>query len=226
MHSHIFNTLQWANQLWQYLRLNHIIRPADCMIVLGSHDLSVAHRAIELFKQGQASHIIFSGGSGKITQHYWDKSEARMYADIALKAGIASRDMTLEQTSSNTGENIRFSLALLKQQNLAHRHILLVCKPYFERRAYATFKQHCCEASVQVTSQHITFIDYFLNVPDLHLAIALMVGDLQRIVVYPQYQFQIKQKLPDKVMRAYQSLIELGFDQHLIGSRSHLIHSS
>jgi hypothetical protein len=43
-----------------------------------------------------------------------------------------------------------------------------------------------------------------------------MVGDLQRIKFYPALGFQIEQEIPDEVWQAYEKLVELGYDQHLI----------
>lgn len=43
-----------------------------------------------------------------------------------------------------------------------------------------------------------------------------MVGDLQRIAVYGKNGFQIPQDIPEKVWHAYEQLVALGFDKHLL----------
>jgi hypothetical protein len=43
-----------------------------------------------------------------------------------------------------------------------------------------------------------------------------MVGDLQRIRLYPEKGFQIYQEIPENVMKAYEQLISMGFNKHLI----------
>ena len=43
-----------------------------------------------------------------------------------------------------------------------------------------------------------------------------MVGDLQRIKIYPKKGFQIFQEIPDDVWQAYKQLVNLGYDKHLI----------
>jgi hypothetical protein len=45
--------------------------------------------------------------------------------------------------------------------------------------------------------------------------INLMVGDLQRIRIYPEKGFQIPQEIPDEVWAAYEKLVAWGFDKHL-----------
>jgi hypothetical protein len=46
--------------------------------------------------------------------------------------------------------------------------------------------------------------------------INIMVGDLQRIKIYPEKGFQVYQEIPEEVWDAYERLVILGFDKHLI----------
>jgi len=48
--------------------------------------------------------------------------------------------------------------------------------------------------------------------------IGIMVGDLQRIRLYPAKGFQIHQDIPDDVWRAYEALVEAGYDTHLVAT--------
>jgi hypothetical protein len=43
-----------------------------------------------------------------------------------------------------------------------------------------------------------------------------MVGDLQRIKIYPEKGFQIPQKMPKSVWNAYRKLVQLGYVRHLV----------
>lgn len=43
-----------------------------------------------------------------------------------------------------------------------------------------------------------------------------MVGDLQRIIMYPSRGLQLEQHVPDMVLKAYESLIDAGFTKHLV----------
>jgi hypothetical protein len=45
--------------------------------------------------------------------------------------------------------------------------------------------------------------------------INIMVGDLQRIRIYPAKGFQIPQDIPDEVWTAYERLVKWGFTKHL-----------
>ncbi|WP_340677610.1 YdcF family protein [Paraglaciecola sp.] len=205
-----------AECLWDYLRLEQEPLPADCIIVMGSHDLGTVPRAVELWRQGLSDLLVFSGGYGKITGQKWRKPEADIFAQIALNLGVPKKNMLLETESSNCGENLIFSMQLLTQQNIKPKQIILVCKPYLERRAFATFKQHCPDVGVAVTSQRLCFTEYIASVADVEQVIHLMVGDLQRIMLYPAKGFQISQVIPSKVLQAFKQLVELGYDHYLI----------
>ena len=47
-------------------------------------------------------------------------------------------------------------------------------------------------------------------------SISIMVGDLQRIRMYPAKGFQIPQDIPDDVWQAYRELVEAGYDSRLV----------
>ena len=85
-----------------------------------------------------------------------------------------------------------------------------------ERRSYATFKKHWPEKKLSVTSPQISFEEYPTDEIPLERVINIMVGDLQRIKVYPEKGYQVYQKIPIKINTAYERLIQLGFDKHLM----------
>ena len=46
--------------------------------------------------------------------------------------------------------------------------------------------------------------------------IDIMVGDLQRIHLYPARGFQIPQEIPPEVWSAYEGLVKAGYDRRLV----------
>jgi uncharacterized SAM-binding protein YcdF (DUF218 family) len=205
-----------ARKLWDYHHLYHEPVPSDCILVLGSHDLRVADRGAELYLQGLAPILIFSGGLGNVTKGIWKDPEADRFARIALDKGVPAEAIFIENQSTNTGENILFTQRLLEDKGLHPRTFLLVQKPYMERRSYATFKKHWPDKELIVTSPQVAFEDYPTPEIPLERVIQIMVGDLQRIRIYPEKGFQIKQEIPDEVWAAYEQLVEWGFTQHLV----------
>ncbi len=205
-----------AKKLWDYHHMDHALEKADCILVLGSHDTRVAERAAELYLAGWAPMIIFSGGLGNFTKDMWTETEADLFAGIAKKMGVPGENILIENKSTNTGENIRFTQQLLAQKDLDMKTFIVVQKPYMERRSYATFKKHWPDKRLIVTSPQIFFEGYPTEEITMERVINIMAGDLQRIKFYPEKGFQIFQEIPPDVWQAYEQLVEKGFDKHLM----------
>ena len=209
-----------ARVLWDYHRLGHTLSRADAIMVLCSHDTRVAERGAELFLQGMAPLLIFSGGLGTITRQLMTTPEAEIFAAVAERAGVPRDRMLVENRSSNTGENVSFTRRLLAERGLHVRSFILVQKPYMERRTFATFRKVWPEASIAVTSPQVTMDDYLRAYRNESLSptdvVSIMVGDLQRIQVYAECGFQIPQEIPESVWRAYEELVERGFRSRLV----------
>ncbi|ENM3876355.1 YdcF family protein [Vibrio cholerae] len=202
---------QQIETLWDYLQLHQQPDVADLILVLGSNDVRVAEHAAKLYHQGLAPYVLFSGGFGRFTQGVFNHSEAETFAAIAKDAGVPEHAILLETQSTNSGENLHFSNQLLVQQARPAKRILLVQKPYMERRAYATFMQQWPESveSVQVTSPAGSFFDYLTSELTSDFVLNAMLGDFERIRDYPALGFQITQPIPEPVMQAYQALLPL-----------------
>lgn len=205
-----------AKQLWDYHHMNHTLAKSDCILALGSHDLRVADRAAELYLEGWAPLVIMSGGLGNFTQDLWTESEADQFAAIAIKKGVPAKSVLIENKSTNTGENILFTQRLLKEKGADPQNFIVVQKPYMERRSYATFKKHWPDKNLIVTSPQISFDDYPTEEIPLERVINIMIGDLQRIKFYPAKGFQVYQDIPVEIWNAYERLVQLGFNKHLM----------
>jgi uncharacterized SAM-binding protein YcdF (DUF218 family) len=213
-------TYALAETLWDYHLMKHEVAKADTILVLCSHDERVAERGAELFHEGWAPLIIFSGGRGAITRSLWDEPEAERFARIAMSLNVPREKILVEVNSTNTGENIEFTKRLLAERGLDPQNFIVVQKPYMERRAFATFRKLWPEKEVVITSPQVSFRDYLAGYtcPSLSAAdvVSIMVGDLQRIKLYPARGFQIEQEIPDNVWRAFEQLVHAGYDKYLI----------
>jgi uncharacterized SAM-binding protein YcdF (DUF218 family) len=207
-----------AKIIWDYHHVNHTLTKADCILTLGSHDTRVAERAAELYHQGWAPLLVFAGGLGRLTEGMWSEPEADLFARIAIEKGVPQQAILVENRSTNTGENIRLVQQLLKEKGLDPQIFIVVQKPYMERRSYATFAQNWPGKQLVVTSPQISFEAYSTDNIPLEQVINIMVGDLQRIKIYPEKGFQIYQEIPSDVWHAYERLVALGFDKQLIGA--------
>jgi uncharacterized SAM-binding protein YcdF (DUF218 family) len=205
-----------AQTIWDYHHLNHKLEGVDLILALGSNDLRVAEYAAELYLQGWAEQLMFSGNVGALTRGKFAKSEAETFAEIAIQKGVPRKAILIEPESTNTGENVANSRRLLAECGLDPEKIILVQKPYMERRAYATFMNFWPGKHLIVSSPPISFADYPTTELPKDLVINIMIGDLQRIRDYPAKGFQIAQEIPSEVWQAYEKLVAMGYDKHLI----------
>jgi uncharacterized SAM-binding protein YcdF (DUF218 family) len=209
-----------VEKVWNYHQMHHELARADAILVLCSHDTVVAERGAQLFLDGWAPLLIFSGGLGTITRHLWTEPEADQFARLAIGMGVPGDRILIENRSTNTGENILFTRALLAARGLDPVSFIVVQKPYMERRSFATFKKHWPDRQVVVTSPQIAMDEYLARYSHARLSadevIGIMLGDLQRIRDYPAKGFQIEQDIPADVWDAYTELVRAGYDDRLL----------
>ena len=210
-------TDELARIVWDYMLMHEQPQKCDAILCLGSQDTRVAEYAAKLFIDGCAPILIFSGGRGRLTEGA-KQSEAQLFADIATRLGVPKDKIIIEDNSANTGENILFVSDLLKKLNMPVKSLLVVHKPYMERRTYATFKKQWPDSGVHITmtSPPLSFDQYVTGEIPKHQIINVMIGDLQRIREYPKKGYQIAQAIPTNVWSAYEELVSRGFTEKLI----------
>lgn len=103
------------------------------VVVSGGQTTSRAEKGIELYKQGYAPKIVFSGAA-------LDDGPSNAYAmrDQALRDGIPARDISIDEKSQNTYENAENSKRIIDEYGA--KKIILVTSPYHQRRANQTFE--------------------------------------------------------------------------------------
>ncbi|MFF1919209.1 YdcF family protein [Streptomyces sp. NPDC058221] len=214
----MITTESWADahRLWDYHQMQHELRPCSVAVGLGSHDLGVADAAVKLYKRGLVPLIVFTGATSRTTQERMPRGEAVHYRERALELGVPSVDVLVEPNARNTGENIRFSRALLEESGTNVSSVLLVSKPYEERRAYATARKLWPAVEIVSASTLMTFDDYVESIGDARLVIDMLVGALQRLLIYPDQGFMISQSVPTDVTAAYERLRSAGFTSRLV----------
>ncbi|WP_150240980.1 YdcF family protein [Nocardiopsis quinghaiensis] len=215
---HTITREQWrqAELLWDFHRMRHRLRPCDVAIGLGSHDLGVADRSAELYHAGLFPTLVFTGGNSPPTAPVFPRGEAVHFRERALELGVPDSAILLESEASNTGQNVTLSRQVLADAGITPATVLLVSKPYMERRSFATARKLWPEVEVTCASQPLGLDDYATGIGDAELVVDMLVGDLQRVMEYPARGFAIEQDVPRRVVAAYESLVASGFDGHLI----------
>lgn len=205
-----------AQLLWDYHLMHHDPRPCSVAVGLGSHDLGVADVTAELYHQGMAPVIVFTGSNSPTTRARMPRGEAVHYKERAVQLGVPESAVFLEPRATSTVENIEFSQAVLAEAGITASSVLLVSKPYEERRSYAMMRKLWAEVDVVCASTHVGLEEYADSIGDARMVIDMIVGTLQRVLVFPSLGLAIKQDVPGVVVTAFERLCVEGFTSRLM----------
>ena len=211
-------------EIWNYMKLNQHLENCDLIIGCGCSNLDIPIKCGELLKEGYAPKILFTGGLGKITKDIFLKSEAETFKEIVISDGIREEDILIETKSTNTGDNLRFALKLLDKTNIKHDKILIVHGPFNERRTYSSAKNILKNKDLIITSPNVTFDEYLKileskSIEKIIDEISVIVGDIQRLIIYPQFGWQIENVVPDSIIKDYYFLKKLGFSKYILSKQ-------
>ncbi|WP_436758345.1 YdcF family protein [Streptosporangium sp. V21-05] len=210
------NILEDLEILWDYHNMHHEPRRSDIGIGLGSHDLGVAVFAAELFKKEFFPLIVFTGANAPTTIERFPRGEAVHYREEAVKLGVPADRILVEARATNTGQNIEFTRTLLADHGISVSSIILVSRPYQQRRAYATCRRLWPEVEVTCASASLPLTDYIDAIGDANRVANMIVGDTQRITRYAELGFAVPQETPDEVRDAYDRLVLAGYTSRLV----------
>ena len=204
--------------LWDYMNLHMKPEKAEVIVGFGCYNEEIALRCAELYQQGYAPWVLFTGGLGRNTKQMWTQPEARRFAALAAAAGVPEEKILIEDQSTNSAENILFTRKILEEMGI-HR-ILGVHKPFMERRVFAAMGVYWPKAEFTVTSPQVSPEEYIRLSEkqgiDEHRVIAILAGDYQRIRVYAEKGYQTAQPCSDQAQRAFETLMDLGYREELV----------
>lgn len=208
--------------LWDYMQLGQTREMVDAMVVLGSRDDRVAVYAAGLLGRGIAPRCLVSGGVAQandlLATSWPENTEAEHFVNVMKATGISTGKVLTEDRSTNTGENARYSYEVLKAAEIPVGSLLIVTKPYMERRALATFEAQWPNKATKlhVTSQGGSIGQYCNEQQSYEDVVNIMVGDFQRIMEYPKLGYQSKQPVTKQLLSAFEVLKHAGFTKHLL----------
>ena len=207
-------------RIWDYMHLNHRLENADCIVGFGCYDEDIPVRCAELYRQGYAPVVVFSGGLGRNTTGLFTETEAERFARIAETHGVPREWIVLEDRSSNSAENLLFTPRVLEQQGITAKKIIAVHKPYMERRLLAAMGVYWPGVSAVITSPRVTLEEHLAHAASVGMSekrvLDTIVGDLQRMRVYAQKGYQIPQEIPEEVWGAFVNLCQMGYTGQLV----------
>lgn len=211
--------LRLARVLWEYSLVPQEPAPADVIVALGTNDLRVAEHAADLFLRGYGPVLVCTGGvahENDLLATAWEKTEAEMFADVAVSCGVPRERILLETQATNTAENLVFTRAVLESAGIHPRSSVFAVKPFMQRRVWATLPLKWPDVRATLSSPRLTLDDYFTAELPPEKLINIIMGDVQRLWVYGRRGWSAPQPVPQEVQAAYHHLKGLGFTEHLI----------
>ena len=211
--------LQPLQVIWDYLGMHQQPEKADVIVGFGNFNTDIARRAAELYHQGYAPKILFTGGLGRNTEGLLPEPEAVRFARVAMECGVPKEDILLEDKSANTKENIEFTRKLLEELRIPHDRILGVHQPFMERRITAAMGVYWPELDFSITSPQVSIPEYLQRAKEQGISenasISVIVGDFQRMDLYAKLGYQLPQHIPEEAWQAFHQLVEMGYDKQL-----------
>ena len=205
--------LALARILWDWQSAHEEPGPADAALGLGSYDVRVADRCVELFRAGRVRLVCFTGASGNFTEGRFPRGEAHAFADRARALGLPEEVLIIEPAARNTADNIRLSRPLLEARGV--RSIIVVAKPNMLARGRATLPVHWPEVRAGFAAARVSFAEDLAPGRTVRDLVEELVGDAERLRVYPERGWQARVTIPVEVEKAVGELIGRGYGGHL-----------
>jgi len=173
---------------------------ADLIIGFGHFDLRIPEQCLSLLNKGLASRILFTGGVGAGSADFKNPEAVEFYNYIKRDyPKLAKAHILIEKESTNTGENLAYSIKLLKETGLleAINNIILVATPTRQLRVFLTAKKYFPDMHL-INLPPVSSYDNDLLINEKkgidfkrHL-----IGELDRIITYPKLGYASSTTIP------------------------------
>jgi uncharacterized SAM-binding protein YcdF (DUF218 family) len=204
-----------AKILYDYLALaTPSPEPVDAIIGFGHFDLSIPRQCGALYRQGLAPRLIFTGGLGGGTADL-GRPEALAFAEELHRQqpDFPAAALILESESTNTSENIQFTVQKLARDYPALafgagiRRAILVASAYRQRRVWLTCRKNLPQVDFCNAPPPTTFEwEEAMFAAKGFDFVALLVGEIDRLIEYGQRGYLLAEPVPDEVYRGWVGL--------------------
>jgi hypothetical protein len=193
--------------IWNYLSVDSAVKHADVIIADGTKDVNVAHLATELYGMSFAPLIIMSGGE----QSGSDMTIADAMVKIARSYEVPESAIIKDPSAKNTTQVITNAQALLTEQGITPKTVILVDAPYMSRTLLAAAQAQWTGEQPEFISRHesTSLAEYSLR-HGRGETIRDILGNFQRLRSYAKKGYQAEQEIPDSVQVAYDAMIWRG----------------
>lgn len=202
-----------AKLIFDFLNIrDDTICQSDLIIGFGHFDMKIPVHCGRLYSKGLSKKILFTGGVGAGSADLKQPEAIEFKQELLRKcSNIPDEDIITEEKSTNTGENIIFSEKVLL--SLDHgfcfqngiKRIIAVASPYRQRRVYLALRKLYPDLKIYNAPPQSTFEEELsLFAGKGQNLIEQVVGELEKLIVYPEKGFIIKEIIPREIMNAYE----------------------
>ncbi len=197
--------------IFQFLNKKDALQKADIIIGFGHFDMNIPKRCCELYLDGMGSKIIFTGGVGAGSADF-KNAEAIEFFQYARRffPQIPQEDILIEDQSTNTGENIRFSIKTLKEKlpefnfETGISSAILVATPARQYRVYLTVLQYLPQIKLVNLPPDLSYNDNMLIYNEKGEDFTRqLTGEIYRLLEYPAKGLCEKVEIPEHLIEAY-----------------------
>jgi uncharacterized SAM-binding protein YcdF (DUF218 family) len=200
--------------LFNFLNKKDALQKADVIMGFGHFDMNIPMRCCELYLQGLGRKIIFTGGVGAGSANF-QNAEAIEFFNYAKRffPHFPTEDILIEDKSTNTGENVRFSMQVLKEKlpdfnfDNGIQSAILVATPARQYRVYLTVLQHLPHIKLINLPPELSYNDNVLifNAKGEDFTQQL-TGEIYRLIEYPAKGLCAPVNIPKEITDHYKKL--------------------
>lgn len=205
-----------VESLWRYHRVDDELRQVDVAVGLGSHDPGVPVYAAQLYHRGLFPLVVFTGANAATTVERFPDGEAVHFRRIAMDNGVPDDAILTEPRATNTVENIHFTQDVLSAHGTKPKSVLLISRPYQQRRAREIAKRHWPEVDIVCTGAQQDLDTYVASINDPRRVVDMLVGDTQRLDLQGKSGEIAPQEIPQDVRDAFERLVQAGYTSRII----------
>lgn len=192
--------------LWQWLAVKDAPTKSDIIFLFGSPSLEAPEKGLELFNAGIAPVVVATGKlSVSEGNPFGDKTLGQAFKSYLVEHGVPEQAIILEDWSTNTQEDVQFTMPILQEKGIKHESALLVTRSFHQRRAYATFaKTYPQVTTINVPADEVT--EARLHGDDLPYIVNQCLEEYEKLQRYGEQGYLVKQDVPLDVSLAYEQL--------------------
>ena len=176
---------------------------ADLIIGFGHFDLRIPEQCATLFNEGFSPRILFTGGVGAGSADFENPEAVEFLTHVKNKyPNIDADNIMIEKESTNTGDNLKFSIDILKEKGIFEsiNKIILVATPTRQLRVFLTVKKYFPNATLINLPPSSSFeFDMQMNKKIGINFQEHLVGELERITKYPKMGYACSIAIPQEL---------------------------